>query len=83
MSSGMYEITVPVVGGNYETLHTDRIVTMEQINSIWCISVEETERYYYLNANSTIRTPEGKTYGMDKFPMLAELINLETSLEEL
>ena len=83
MSSGMYEITVPVVGGNYETLHTDRIVMMEPINSIWCISVEETERYYYLNANSTIRTPEGKIYGMDKFPMLAELINLETSLEEL
>lgn len=83
MNSGMYEITVPVVGGNYEILHTDRIVTMEPINSIWCIRVEETERYYYLNANSTIRTPEGKTYGMDKFPMLAELINLETSLEEL
>lgn len=83
MSSGMYEITVPVVGGNYETLRTDRIVMMEPINSIWCILVEETERYYYLNANSTIRTPEGKIYGMDKFPMLAELINLETSLEEL
>lgn len=83
MSSGMYEITVPVGGGRYETLHTDRIVTMEQINSIWCIRVEETERYYYLNANSTIRMPEGKIYGMDKFPMLAELFNLETSLEAL
>lgn len=83
MSCGMYEITVPVVGGNYETLHTDRIVTMEPINSIWCISIEETERYYYLNAGSTIRTPEGKIYSMDKFPMLAEQINLEKSLEAL
>lgn len=82
MSSRMYEITVPVVGG-YETLHTDRIVTMELIDPNWCISVEETERYYFLDAGSTIRTPEGKMYGMDKFPILAELINLETSLEAL
>lgn len=83
MSSRMYEITVPVVGGNYETLQTDRIVTMELIDSIWYISVEETERYYCLNSGSTIRTPEGKLYGMNKFPMLAELFNLEKSLEEL
>lgn len=85
MSNKTYEITVPVLGGRYETQRTDRIDQLIQVKIGWHIGIAYGRQveYYFLDAGSTIRTPEGKLYDMDKFPMLAELIILEKSLEAL
>ena len=84
MSYKLYEFTIPVSGGGYETLHTDRIDHLIQFKTGWLIGVgNDRLEEFFLNAGSTIRTPEGKLYGMDKFPMLSELFNLEKSLEAL
>ena len=85
MSSRMYEITIPVSCGRYETLRTDRIEQLVWVKTGWLLGIAYGSRVenYYLDNDSAIRTPEGKLYSAGKFPMLSELLNLEKSLEEL
>ena len=82
MNCGTYEITIPVTGGRYETLRADRIVLLMRLDRGWLVGIDQDD-YYFLDSVSTIRAPEGKLYGMDKFPLLSELLSTEKSLEAL